>query len=399
MSTRTRHLALLLICALALISPAAAQTESKPCKLEQLAQWIEHNASPQRIKQLTQDGKQSVQQALTEALNEAHHQRALRSGLFIYEPSDTTDPLPAWTRPNKQTQARCTTAVLLVHGLDEPGDIWDELAPKLHDEGFCVARFDYPNDQSIADSSAMLATALRQLAVIGVTDVNIVAHPMGGLVARDLLTAPAHFDGITADHPDLPNVPNLITVGTPNLGSAFAPLRSLGELRDQFQRLPSFKEIRAPDLLAFVADGNGDAGADLTPGSPYLENLNARPLPQGTHITVIAGRVAPGVSESIADLLDSSFARALLDEDQIAALSDYAASANDAVGDGVVTLDSALALDIQDEVVLDADHRSMLRTVPIERQIRRWMGDPRDEPPAIPIILDRLRPSLPDQSQ
>ncbi len=406
MSPHPRHLTILATCLIAVsmtthaspavcktASRAQSDTESEPHAIDALARWVEQNCTPAKIRQLTEDGKHSVRDALQQTLIEAHTRRAQRTGLFFFDPDDATDPLPLWARPAPGHQARCTTAVLLVHGLDEPGDIWDELAPELHDAGFCVARFEYPNDQAIADSTHMLAGALTTLAEAGVTDVNIVAHSMGGLIARDLLTAPDYYDTITADHPELPNIPHLITIGTPNLGSAFAPLRTIAELRDQFHQLPSLKDISAADLLAFVADGDGTAGIDLKPNSPYLTELNARPLPQGTHFTIIAGRIAPAVSDGLADILDSSFARALLTDEQIAALTTQAAAANDAIGDGVVSLDSATSLQIPDTEVLDADHRSMLRTVPLERTIRRWTtGETRTEPPAIPIILDRLAP-------
>ena len=50
--------------------------------------------------------------------------------------------------------------VMLVHGLDEPGGIWDQLAPALVADGHTVVRFEYANDQAIAISAGDLIEAL-----------------------------------------------------------------------------------------------------------------------------------------------------------------------------------------------------------------------------------------------
>lgn len=237
--------------------------------------------------------------------------------------------------------------VLLVHGLDEPGGIWDQIAPALAPY-LPVARFDYPNDQPIADSATLLQQTLTALHRAGVNHVDLVCHSMGGLVARDTLTRPDTSD-IAA---------RLITVGTPNTGSNLAALRVVAELRDHAAHL--FADDA--HALAFAADGQGQAGDDLLPSSPYLADLNARPLPRAP-ITVIIGRLA----------------------------STPWAAASDQLGDGVVTVTSAILDGADDTVFLDASHRGMLRTITLEEGLRRLAGLPtHDVPPAIPVILDRL---------
>ncbi len=47
--------------------------------------------------------------------------------------------------------------VVLVHGLDEPGGLFDELTPALEQAGFRAVEFRYPNDQAITRSSEFLA--------------------------------------------------------------------------------------------------------------------------------------------------------------------------------------------------------------------------------------------------
>ena len=46
-----------------------------------------------------------------------------------------------------------TTEVILVHGLDDPGKVWMNLAPVLLKEGFSVWIMTYPNDQPITESA------------------------------------------------------------------------------------------------------------------------------------------------------------------------------------------------------------------------------------------------------
>lgn len=45
--------------------------------------------------------------------------------------------------------------VLLIHGLDEPGRVWLNLAPVLDDKGYTVMFMSYPNDQKIRASAGL----------------------------------------------------------------------------------------------------------------------------------------------------------------------------------------------------------------------------------------------------
>ena len=119
--------------------------------------------------------------------------------------------------------------VLLIHGIDEVGPIWDNLAPQLAVRGYAVARFDYPNDQGLADSAALLHDELRSLRARGVVRITLIAHSMGGLIARDVLTSPDAYACRAAGHAGLPDITRLITVGTPNHGSPLARLRAVLE--------------------------------------------------------------------------------------------------------------------------------------------------------------------------
>ena len=52
-----------------------------------------------------------------------------------------------------QGDAPFTATIVLIHGLDDPGKVWMNLAPALAGESFDVWLMHYPNDQPIAASS------------------------------------------------------------------------------------------------------------------------------------------------------------------------------------------------------------------------------------------------------
>ena len=56
-------------------------------------------------------------------------------------------------------------AVILIHGLDDPGKVWQNLAPELVENGFHVWLMQYPNDQPIAESADLFFAELQQSAV------------------------------------------------------------------------------------------------------------------------------------------------------------------------------------------------------------------------------------------
>jgi pimeloyl-ACP methyl ester carboxylesterase len=259
-------------------------------------------------------------------------------------------------------------SVVLIHGLDDPGKVWRSLTPVLQDQGLNVWRFRYPNDQSIVESSGFLLQELENLSEQGVEEVALVAHSMGGLVARETLTSPELGYGAAATRGETPRVVGLVLVATPNHGAELARFGVFGELRDQWVRV---LEGRA-ELLGGILDGVGEARLDLLPGSPFLTTLNARPHPLGVRMLIIAGDICPWSQEELVEMgseaslgkVESALMRILCET----------------VGDGLVPVSSTRLDGIPHEIV-HGTHLSVIRNV-MEGSTRL--------PPAIPLVLDFL---------
>lgn len=87
-----------------------------------------------------------------------------------------------------------------------------------------MAPFEYPNDGPVADAAGLLARELQALRDSGLERVDVVAHSMGGLVARDALTRKAYYAGDGTGGRRYPALDRLILIGTPNHGSPLAVL-------------------------------------------------------------------------------------------------------------------------------------------------------------------------------
>ncbi len=290
--------------------------------------------------------------------------------------------------PIDRLGAGTTVAVVLVHGLDDPGWMWRDLTPRLLEAEHAVVRFEYPNDQPVADSTDFLALELMKLRSRGVQRIQVVAHSMGGLVMRDLLTRRAYYNGDGSGRDQFPAIDRLIMLGTPNHGSKMVWLRGLAEVREQVYRwisgTGSFDDA--------ITDGRGEAGRDLRPDSDFLRRLNARPQPQHTTYTIIAGRVSPlsvpeleSLTTRMKQLARSDAAPPWLREWADLADTTPASSMLEAaiggLGDGLVTIESTRLAGVDDFVVVEGNHISMIAN--LSRSSDRT-------PPAIELILDRL---------
>jgi len=362
-----------LLCTMVVLTSAAAQP----------VEHLERAAA-----EVARAGEEIVDQArdaVAEALRPPPR-LAPEPGVYLLTDPDAGGDESGWT-PLREGEPPARL-VLLVHGLDDPGDIWDQLAPALATRGHTVAKLEYPNDQAIARSAAQMLGGLERLRARGVTRIDIVAHSMGGLVARDALTRPRADEA-----PPLLAVGRLIMVGTPNHGSAFASMRGVAEARERLSRWLDSPDWDLRPLFEADDDGAGEAGRDLEPGSPFLTELNARPNPEGVELTVIAGVVGLLEEDDLAGLRRNELVRTLLSREQAEGVTATLERWERRLGDGVVPLDSAVLDGVGDVEVLDATHRGLLRTLESEQAVRSVTPEGRQpEPPAIPLILERLQP-------
>ncbi|NOG55028.1 MAG: alpha/beta fold hydrolase [Planctomycetes bacterium] len=298
-------------------------------------------------------------------------------GITVHRADGSEMPFDAFVTSDA-AEGLPTHAVVLIHGLDEPGKLWRSVIPPLLEEDYFVLELDYPNDQAILDSADDVAQNFAQLKAAGIERISLVTHSMGGLVSREILTNPQYYAGHGSGHEIYPDVQRLVMVGTPNHGSTLAKLRIATEIREQFERALSGEGL----LLGALYDGSGEAADDLKPGSPYLTELNSRPMPDGVHLTIIAGMASPITADAVSEL--EQRLKGITPDAMNEPLDETGQAFTElvgGVGDGCVTLDSARLDAVDDFTMVDGNHLSM---------IRNWTSGSSRIPPAVPIIMDRL---------
>ena len=253
--------------------------------------------------------------------------------------------------------------VVLVHGLDCNRSNWFPMAELLIGEGFQVAYFTYPSDGPLEESSAMFATELAAVRdrFPGVT-LHVIAHSMGGLIARDYIEGDAYAGGVE----------HLILVGTPNLGTRWASYRFFLEGQEHWGLWRKEKDWR-PSWM--ITDGLGEAGRDLKPTSHFLKQLNDRPRRAGVAYTVIAGSQHPVYSMSATALEKGE---KLIPEraekwwgfrqtDRALARGADKLRHKEGKSDGPVSVASTKLEGVEDHVVLPCDHTALYYPVDGER--------------------------------
>jgi pimeloyl-ACP methyl ester carboxylesterase len=261
--------------------------------------------------------------------------------------------------------------IVLVHGLDEPGGIWNDLIPVLEALDMEVWQFRYPNDQAIDRSVQLLAAEWARLDEE--KPVVLIGHSMGGLVIRDFVSRLRHPVGAPSSVQG-PAVTGVILVGTPSQGSEWARLRVWLELREFFTTV----EDRRFSLFAALSDGTGAAKVDLHPKSAFLAELNSRAWPQEVSVKIIGGSLpnpSPMLEESFR-VIREDLVSTELDQVIKARLTDLGNS----LGDGAVPVASLAFPGGPTPSLVPASHRGLL--------VRRFASDP--EPPAIAYIVESI---------
>jgi len=270
-----------------------------------------------------------------EASPEATARQAKRWGLFFPENLDSNRPL-----------------VILVHGLDSDRAMLGPMAELLIRDGYQVGYFSYPGDQPIDDSAATFTSKMQELhSVYPNLKVDVVAHSMGGLVAREYIEGNQYPGGVD----------RLIMIGTPNGGSSWSKFRFILSLQQHYNLWRN-----DPDWSPswYVTEGFGEAGRDLKPGSPYLQKMSKLPRRDGVHYTIIAGtqhpasRVSAECCQGMSNWFGGRVAKWWGFRQCKNGLSNAANHFRNesGPGDGPVPVESAKLNGVSDMVLVPADH-------------------------------------------
>lgn len=190
------------------------------------------------------------------------------SSITVSHPGYFVAEQPLLVGPS-MTISLSTRTVALVHGLGaDPGD-WgagpENLPARLIDEGYRVVSLDAGGFPANVDRvRSVLTTMSAQLEVlcldIGIESFDVVAHGMGGIVARSYLSSAGGRD----------HVRRLVTLGTPHHGSYVANAALTGVIATDVA-LSAWAGVPIPDdSIAAV----NTALLDLAVGSEYLRALN-----------------------------------------------------------------------------------------------------------------------------
>lgn len=322
----------------------------------------------QVIRDIFREEERRVRSDVRNAIKDAYPEEVKRlKAAYGLEPFESSAPSVPHAAPK--------ATVVLIHGLDDPGKVWMNLAPALVKDGFSVLVFTYPNDQPVTESAVFFQQSLASRKLP--ERITIVAHSMGGLVSREMLTHPELAYADKVKRGELPRVRRLIMVGTPNHGSELARFRGFAEVRDLFSLMLKGEY----HWLQGIVDGTGEAGIELLPGSEFLTALNSRPHPEDVHMMVIAGVMSDWQVNDIETLgreLDKK--RHSEANSAITVMDRMLTSMTRQIGDGLVSVDAARLPGVPLKIV-PGTHLSMIRNITISSK---------RIPPAVPMIVEEL---------
>jgi len=244
--------------------------------------------------------------------------------------------------------------VLLIHGFNSTTAHNAPVMAPVHAAGFPYGSFSYPNDWSLAESAVLLSRQLKSFAKAHPNKkVAIVAHSMGGLVARACLEDPELDPG---------NVTRLVMVAPPSQGTFIAHTAIGADLWEHWiARSDGNGWTRWRDS---VVDGLGEAADDLVPDSPFLKKLNARPRNPRVRYAIFLGTHSPVSAQEMGYLrltLHTAGSRVEGLREYTDAVDTLVADMDEVVdgkGDGVVAIKRGRLEGVNDVVLLPFDHLS-----------------------------------------
>jgi len=265
--------------------------------------------------------------------------------------------------------------VVYLHGYNSTPQRSGALLKAVRAAGLPCASFAYPNDHALDASARLLAGELAEFAASNPQrKVSILAHSMGGLVARACVENPELDPG---------NVRRLVLIAPPNAGSEMAHLAVGADLWEHCVDGHDLRPWR--QWKASIVDGLGEAANDLKPGSHFLARLNRRGRNPRVRYTVLLGNgasVEPEEMETACRRIEKYTSRIPWVRGQGQRLSACLDDLDEIVagrGDGVVAVKRGRLPGVVDTLVLNFDHLSVVG--PPESTAVRWVHR---------IVIDRL---------
>jgi pimeloyl-ACP methyl ester carboxylesterase len=259
-------------------------------------------------------------------------------------PADKGLHLPKGFDPSRQ-------GVLLIHGLESNNASLQPLANEFTRRGVQALTFDYPNDASLAWCGGRLSDELKVLSSQhSRLKLAIVAHSMGGLLARYCLETPGCDPGCVTD---------LCLLGTPNHGTRLAAGQDLLEFVQEILPAPT-------QATRSLRDGLGEAALDLHPSSRFLRDLNARTRPKEVRYHLVIGQrgwVSVTERRDIVQDLDRILRGRGVSDVRRAELIGFLKQADElchGLGDGAVSVRSARLPNVASEQLFDLGHMQLL---------------------------------------
>ncbi|MDG3003692.1 alpha/beta hydrolase [Paludisphaera mucosa] len=294
-------------------------------------------------------------------------------------------------RPNDPTRP----TICLVHGLNSSSGGFVHMIPHLEAAGYGIVMFDYPFNQKLEESCEAFRadwTAFREQAGER-RPWAILAHSMGGLVARDYVEGPGRGAG---------DVDSLILIAPVNQGTHVARLQPLRQMISQMSAV-RFKQTT--QALAELSEGPGRSADDMLPGSAFLKRINARPPNEAVPYHILSGSLGLLTAESrkqIEDQLEQLSRNAgpfaILTRVAAGEFAPILDELTDGTGDGAIKIEATRLPGAPDPVVLAANHAELIRApilfadpgpVVTMPWILRWLkgdgvGEPAPPAPAEP---------------
>jgi pimeloyl-ACP methyl ester carboxylesterase len=190
-------------------------------------------------------------------------------GSLLAQPRDRPQPDNLlWLDPNDIQQGHLSLLTMPGAQLVASGPVLYGYLPLklvLQAAGYTVRCFAYDWRRDLADSGLVLS---RVIAATRAREISVVAHSMGGLVARYALTTEAGQ-----------RVQRLITLGTPH-GGSFAPVQAVRGVYPLVRRLAQIDPHHLPEVLARDVFSSFHSLYQMLPLDSALDLINSRSWPR-----------------------------------------------------------------------------------------------------------------------